>query len=45
VGAFLFVQNVGNVNGVASRVSTFGSTNLSFSIPPRTSGVNIRLNY
>jgi outer membrane receptor protein involved in Fe transport len=45
LGAYLFVQNVGNVNGVASRVSTFGSTNLSFSIPPRTVGINVRLNY
>jgi hypothetical protein len=45
LGAYLFVQNVGNVNGVASRVSTFGSTNMSFSIPPRTVGINVRLNY
>ncbi|WP_030539834.1 TonB-dependent receptor [Sphingobium sp. DC-2] len=44
-GIFLFVQNAGNVNGIASRLSTFGVSNLTFSVPPRTVGVNLRAAY
>lgn len=44
-GIFLFVQNAGNVNGIASRLSTFGASNLTFSVPPRTVGVNLRAAY
>lgn len=45
LGLYLFVQNLADTNGIASRVSTFGAPNLSFSIPPRTIGANIRLTY
>ena len=41
-GAYLFVQNVGNVAGVTGRNSGFGYSNLTFATMPRTVGLNVR---
>ena len=41
-GAYVFVQNVGDTVGVTGRNSGFGYSNLTYSITPRTIGLNVR---